>query len=258
MTGYPQSSLLSSHSVAKGPPIACFCDKFTKIIPEVPERSPNDTEWDPLNTNLKPHREEATVLLKTVNRTYYYTVKCPWGMGDALRTLWAWARAEVSILHAWKQTTSCGTCLHLLSPKKEGEPLQRHWGELANAYNLARQEVCWGSPLTSMLKTAPMVKASKVDKWKEISPLPCACEKMSFCSLSHTHLCVCTHTGPCRRDLRVEKKGLCLTPKMKVTHWICCSDFLGLKEIEGKKQCSVRTLSAAGAHTGQHMTCCEC
>ena len=39
--------------------------------------------------------------------------------------------------------------------------------------------------------------------------------------------------------------------------WICCSDFLGLKEIEGKKQCSVRTLSALGAHTG-HMTCCEC
>lgn len=39
--------------------------------------------------------------------------------------------------------------------------------------------------------------------------------------------------------------------------WICCSDFLGLKEIEDKKQFSVRTLSAAGAQTG-HMICCEC
>lgn len=77
---------------------------------------------------------------------------------------------------------------------------------------------------------------------------------MSFCSLSHTCSCVCTHTGPCRRDPRVGKKGLFETKDeghtldLRLEVWICCSDFLGLKEIEGKKQCSVRTLSALG-HT---------
>lgn len=139
VTRYPQSSLLSIHSVTKGPPLACLCGKSTRTIPKVPETSPNGTGWDPLDTNLKPERRGCGTL--QVSRTYYYRVKCPWGTGKAFHEpelKWASFMLENRPLHV-------APAFILSSPKKESENLQSHRGELANAYNSARQEVCSGS-----------------------------------------------------------------------------------------------------------------
>lgn len=114
-----------------------------------------------------------------------------------------------------------------------------------------------------MLKTAPMVKASKVDKWKEISPLPCACgENVFLFPVSHMLIYVHPH-NPLQERPKGWKKGLCWEHRWRshirsdVTGLDPSLKLLGLKETEGRKKYSMRTLSIAGAHTRQG-TCCEC
>lgn len=59
-----------------------------------------------------------------------------------------------------------------------------------------------------------------------------------------------------RRDcVETTDEGHTLNLMLEV--WICHSKLLGLKEMEGRKRYSMRTLNIAGAHTG-HVPCCEC
>lgn len=169
------------------------------------------------------------------------------------------ARVEVSILHAWKQTPSCGTCLHLSSPKKERacRATRGKWLMLT----IGQAGGLWRLPCNPpMLETAPMVKASKVEKWKEISPLPCACgENVFLFPVSHMLIYVHPH-NPLQERPKGWKEGIVLRAQMKVTHSIWCyrsgsvTQITTIKGDRGQKEVQDEDpLHSRGIHTTENL-----